>query len=382
MTKSKVALVRCESYDEAEVSAAVSRGAWLLGGISGFVKPGERITMKPNLLIASGPEKSVTTHPAVFKAVGLLLQQTGARVFYGDSPSIGACELNFKLSGLKQIGDELGFTLADFDHGREVLHKTARLNMKFVIANGALDSDGMVSLPKFKTHGLTRFTGAVKNQFGCVPGILKGQFHAKMADPYEFAAMLVDLNTYLRPRLYIMDGISAMEGNGPRNGKPRQMNVLLFSSDPIALDAAACRMIDLNPEFVPTSTAGEKAGLGTYHSENIELLGDDIESFTVKDFDVVKAPPERIVPGRVFAFIRNRITPRPAIDSVKCTACGTCIEMCPIGPTALDWTLAEAGRVPKHNYDKCIRCYCCQETCPEGAITIQNPPLSKLLFRA
>ena len=382
MVRSQVALVRCNEYGEDRVYAAVRRGMELLGGVSNFAKPNEKIVMKPNVLIGSNPEKCVTTHPAVFKAVGRLLQKAGAKVSYGDSPSFGGCESNMKKAGLKQAGDELGLTMADFDHGREVSHKTALLNKKFVIANGILEADGVVSLPKFKTHGLVRLTGAVKNQFGYVPGILKGQFHIKMADPYDFAAMLVDLNTLIRPRLYVMDGIMAMEGNGPRNGKPRKMNVLLFSIDPVAIDAIACRMIELNPEFVPTSKPGEKSGLGTYHYENIEALGDSIESFVVRDFRVTRKPPTRATTGHVRAFIRSRVTPRPVIDKAKCTNCGTCINMCPVGPTALDWMLHEAGKSPKHNYSHCIHCYCCQESCPEGAITIQNPLLSRLVFRS
>ena len=382
MVRSKVALVRCDEYDAEKVYDAVRRGIELLGGISNFAKPNETIVMKPNVLIGSDPDKCVTTHPAVFKGVGRLLLEAGAEVSYGDSPSFGSCESNMRISGLKQVGEELRLTLADFDHGREISHKTALLNKKFVIANGILEADGVVSLPKLKTHGLVRFTGAIKNQFGCIPGILKGQFHVKMADPYDFATMLVDLTTFIRPRLYIMDGIMAMEGNGPRSGKPRKMNVLLFSSDPIAMDAIACRIIDLNPEFVPTSKPGENSGLGTYHYENIELVGDSIESFVVKDFQVTRKPPIRAASGHVGAFIRNRVTPRPVIDKAKCTNCGTCVKICPVGSAALDWTLKEASKSPKHNYSHCIRCYCCQETCPEGAITIQNPFLSRLVFRS
>ncbi len=142
---------------------------------------------------------------------------------------------------------------------------------KFVIANGVLDSDGLVSLPKLKTHGLVRFTGAAKNQFGRVPGLLKNQYHVKLPDPYDFATMLVDLNTLIRPRLYIIDGIMAMEGNGPRSGNLKQLNVLLLSSDPIALDATASRIIHLDPEILPTSKPGEESGLGTYHAENITI---------------------------------------------------------------------------------------------------------------
>lgn len=382
MDRSRVALVRCNEYDEEQVSDAVLRGIELSGGIYNFAKPNEKIVMKPNVLIGSNPEKCVTTHPTVFKAVARLLQAAGAKVSYGDSPAFGGCAFNMKRAGLKQVGDELGLTLADFDHGREVSHKKALLNKKFVIANGILEADGVVSLPKLKTHGLVRFTGAVKNQFGCVPGILKGQFHVNMADPYDFATMLVDLNTFIRPRLYVMDGVIAMEGNGPRNGKPRRMNVLLFSSDPIAMDAIACRMIELNPEFVPTSKPGEKSGLGTYHYENIEVVGDNIESFVIRDFRVTRKPPMRATAGRIRVFIKNRVTPRPVIDKAKCNNCGTCIEMCPVGPTALDWVLREAGKSPEHNYSHCIRCYCCQETCPEGAITIQNPMLGRLVFRS
>jgi ferredoxin len=234
-------------------------------------------------------------------------------------------------------------------------------------------------MPKLKTHGLTRLTGAVKNQFGCIPGLAKGQFHAKMADPYEFASMLVDINTYLKPRLYVMDAVTAMEGNGPRNGRPRQMNVLLFSTDPVALDAVACKMIVLNPEYVPTSAPGEKAGLGTYHQENIEIVGERVETFVCPEFDVVREPPVSVSEGNLRKFIRNRTTPRPVIDRAKCDSCGTCIKMCPVGHTALDWAYVEAGKAPKHNYANCIRCYCCQELCPQGAITINRPVLSRLV---
>jgi Pyruvate/2-oxoacid:ferredoxin oxidoreductase delta subunit len=193
--------------------------------------------------------------------------------------------------------------------------------------------------------------------------------------------MLVDINTFIRPRLYVMDGIVAMEGNGPRNGKSRPMKVLIFSADPIAMDSIACKMIDLNPEFVPTSKPGEKANLGTYHYENMDIAGERIESFVVTDFQVLRKPPITTSAGTMRALLKNRLTPRPVIDTAKCTCCGTCIKMCPVKPTAIDWMQQEAGKSPKHNYDKCIRCYCCQETCPEGAITIKTPLLGRLIFR-
>jgi uncharacterized protein (DUF362 family)/Pyruvate/2-oxoacid:ferredoxin oxidoreductase delta subunit len=381
MNKAKVALVRCGTYEEGKVFEAVHSGLNLIGGISAFTKPGEKIVMKPNVLIGSNPESCVTTHPSVFKAVGRILKESGTTVYYGDSSAFGKSETNMRKSGLKQAGDEMGFLLADFDSGRLVHHKDGVLIKNFTIANGALDADGIVSLPKFKTHGIVRFTGAAKNQFGCIPGLLKGQYHVKLADPYDFSTMLVDLNMVLKPRLYIMDGISAMEGNGPRSGKAKKMNVLLFSSDPIALDATACRIIGFDPEFVPTSSPGEKAGLGTYHAENIEVMGEDIVSFLDSSFNVVLTPPMRCTSGRLRTFVKNQICERPVIDRSKCSICGTCVKMCPVEPKAVNWHTGDKTRPPSYKYNRCIRCYCCQETCPEGAISIENPFLSKIFSR-
>ena len=376
-----MALVKCNNYDETLVSDALKRGIALLGGISGMVKPGEKILLKPNLLSAVEPSRCVTTHPSVFKAAAAIFQAAGAKVFYGDSPAFGSIEPHIRKSGLKAVADELGVILSDFENGRTVSHKNALQNKQLFIANGVLETDGLVSLSKMKTHAHTRFTGAVKNQFGCIPGMLKPQYHVKLEDPYQFAKMLVDINTFIKPRLFIMDGIMAMEGNGPSNGKPRAMNVLLFSRDPVALDAVACKLIDLNPEYVPTSIPGEKSGLGTYHYENIEVVGDTLEQFIAKDFQVVKRPPEPANLGKLRGFVRNQTTSRPYIDLAKCTGCGTCIKICPVGAKALAWVNTGENKRPQHNYKNCIRCYCCQEMCPEGAITVKTPFLGKLIFR-
>ena len=381
MNKAKVVIMRCDTYADDEVFAAIQKGIDMLGGISAFARAGERIVIKPNVLIGTDPGQGVTTHPAVFRAVGELLKGAAATVLYGDSPSFGRSTPNLRKSGLKEVADELGFIAADFDSGRPVSHKDAILVKKFVIANGVLDSDGLVSLPKFKTHGLVRFTGAVKNQFGCVPGLLKSQYHVKLPDPYHFATMLVDLNTLIKPRLYVMDGIVAMEGNGPRSGKLKQLNVLLLSSDPIALDATACRIAHVDPEVVPTSKPGEKAGLGTYRAENIEIMGAALESFVDISFEIKRRPPMSRSGGRIRVFLKNRITQRPVIDKAKCTCCGTCVTMCPVQPKAVNWYNEDKSSPPRHNYGRCIRCYCCQEICPEGAIYLSNPLLGRIYSR-
>lgn len=381
MEKTKVVVIRCDTYEDEPVYRAIRKGLDLLGGISAFVKSGERIVIKPNVLLGMDPDKGVTTHPAVFKAVGRLLKEAGAGVYYGDSPAFGKSEASLVRAGLKQIGDELGFNVADFDSGRAVSHRNALLVKKFIIASGVLDADGLISLPRLKTHGFMRFTGAIKNQFGCIPGLLKSQYHVKLVEPCDFAAMLVDLNTLIKPRLYIMDGIIAMEGNGPRNGKLRPLNVLLLSSDPAALDAIACRIINLEPEVVPTSKPAEKAGLGTYHAEDIEVIGESIESFVTPDFEVNRTPPLPARGGWFRKVIKNAVTQRPVIAAARCTLCGSCVEMCPVNPKAVDWYKGDRSVPPRHNYDLCIRCYCCQEICPEGAILIKSPLAGRLFPR-
>ncbi len=379
MVGSRVALVRCDTYDYRAVRAAVRRGFDLIAA-SGLVKAGETIVMKPNVLHGTDPDQGVSTHPSVLKAVGESLLECGARVLFGDSPSLGASEGHMKRCGLKQAADEIGVRAADFDRGRTVRFGEGVLVRSFVIANGVLDSDGLVSLPKLKAHPLVRLTGAVKNQFGCIPGLLKRQYHVKLPDPHSFANMLVDLNMLTRPRFSVMDGIVAMEGDGPRSGRTRKTNVLLFSSDPVALDATACRIVNLDPEAVPTSQPGERAGLGTYHSENIELVGERLESFVCRDFDVIRTPPPSSGMTQGNVFVKNWLCERPTVNRSRCNRCGACVKICPVDPKAAGWRSSNGSRRPAYRYDRCIRCYCCQESCPTGAISAHRTLLGRVFY--
>jgi len=376
--KSKVALVRCGSYEIDEVRQAVSRGLELIGGAGAFVKPGEKILLKVNLLVGEVPEKCVNTHPAVFRSVAELFAAEGAIIQYGDSPGYGTPLAAAKKSGIAAVAEEMNIELADFKEGREVFFEEGNQNKKFFIANGILDADGVISLPKMKTHALERFTGGIKNQFGCVVGMRKGEFHVKLPDPNDFAKMLVDLNSFVNPRLYIMDGIVAMEGNGPRGGTPRPMNVLLFSTDPVALDATASRLINLNPLNVPTTLIGAEAGAGTFQEEEIEIVGDKLKDFICMDFKVERTPVKTVKKNQVISFLNNRLVPKPFIVTEKCTHCGTCVQSCPVEGKAVNWLNGDHTKPPVYDYKKCIRCYCCQEMCPEGAIMLKDPIIIKV----
>ncbi len=376
---SKVAIVRCESYDYGEIKKSVHRGIKLLGGISRFAHKGNKILLKPNLLTGDRPERCVTTHPLVFEAVAELLLTTGAKVSYGDSPPLGSPGRAAQRSGLAEKAKKLNIELADFKTKVDIFYDKGIQNKKFTIAKAVLDNDILISLPKLKTHGLAKFTGAVKNQFGCIPGVLKGEFHVRLPSADDFARMLVDLNMFINPKLYITDGVQGMEGNGPRGGTPVKMNMLLFSKDPIALDATICRLINLNPEYVPTIKYGKEAGAGTFAEDEIELVGDQFDSFKNSAFEIDRQPLKPYKQGSVLPFINRAIVPKPFIMAEKCIQCGICVTMCPLKPKALSFKENDKSCPPVYNYNDCIRCFCCQEMCPESAIQLKTPVLRKII---
>jgi uncharacterized protein (DUF362 family)/NAD-dependent dihydropyrimidine dehydrogenase PreA subunit len=378
---STVAVISCGTYDYQAVKAAVKKGLDLLGGAGRFARTGEKILLKVNLLVGEAPEKCVTTHPAVLRAAGELFKQAGARLYYGDSPSFGSTLAAARKAGMTAPAKEAGIELADFGKGEPVSFAEGRQNRNFVIAKPVLESDGVISLPKLKTHAFQKFTGCIKNQFGCVPGILKAEFHVKLPNANDFAKMLVDLDRLVRPRLYIMDGIYSMEGNGPRGGTPKQTGVLLFSDDPVALDATVCRMLSLDPALVPTTKFGQEFGRGTFEQHNIERAGDGLPSFKTGDFSIDRSPIRPYRSRGLLKFLNPLVLPRPVIDKSKCARCGVCVQMCPVVPRAVDWTDGDRSRPPAHDYSKCIRCYCCQEVCPEKAITVKKPLLRSMLIR-
>jgi len=210
---------------------------------------------------------------------------------------------------------------------------------------------------------------------GCIPGRRKGEYHQRIEKPADFARMLVDLNMFLKPRLYIMDGIGAMEGNGPMNGDPKKMNALLLSTDPIALDATVCRLVNVNPEYSYTITMGKQAGAGVYSSDEIALLGDDLNDLIAPDFNINRHPISNVRGSGVFMFDNDAGVEKPYIVDEKCQCCGVCIDVCPISPKALDWRDGNKSKPPLYDYNRCIRCFCCQELCPSGAISIKEPTL-------
>lgn len=386
--KHTVALIPLDTYEQPLVDEAVRQGIALLGGIGRFVRPEEKIVLKPNLLARALPQKAITTHPAVFSAVCKLLRDEGyAHLSYGDSPGNPTTtpDKAAETAGIAEAAAQYGVTRADFSSGSIVTFPEGRTAKSFYLCKGVQDADALISLCKMKTHALERITGAVKNQYGCITGVNKATGHASYPNSDIFADMLADLNLCVRPRLYIMDGVVAMEGNGPTSGTPVNMNVLLFSADPVALDAVFAALVHLAPEAVPTCVSGVKAGLGVMDEKAIEVITPDAaltltqarEKYGKADFDVFRGVIRK---GFLFNFmpLLPFLQNRPRVDPKKCVACGVCEESCPVPEKAVH---SGNGHKAKYDYKKCIRCFCCQEMCPVKAIEVYQNPITKLLSK-
>jgi uncharacterized protein (DUF362 family)/Pyruvate/2-oxoacid:ferredoxin oxidoreductase delta subunit len=367
LKSSKVILLKCRESSVYRVQNALEEGLELLGGIGRFVKKGEKILLKPNLLAADPPETATCTHPSVFEATARILKKFGAEVMYGDSPCLHPPLRALKRSGLQEVAERLNLIPADFELSRRVYYGEAKQNRVFEIAEGVFNADGIISLPKLKTHGFTLLTCAIKNQFGCIPGMAKSGYHAKLEELEQFSQMLVDLTMLLKPKLYIMDGIIAMEGNGPRKGNPVELGALLISQDPVAMDAVASRLVGVEPERIMTTLKGHESRAGTML--DIELIGDEISEIKRKIALPTDGRGFHSMPLFIRRGLKRLMVHAPVIQYKRCTACLECHRICPSNPKSI--VIRDDG-FPMHVYRTCIRCYCCQETCPEGAIILKR----------
>ena len=370
-----VSIVRCADYGEENVYLAVGEAIGLQGGMKRFVKKGERILLKPNLLAAKAVSSAVTTHPQVVKAVIRLVKEAGATPVVGDSPGVGSARKVADRCGLGEVLGDTGTELVEFRDAVQAENRGGHTFRRFEVAKEALEVDGIINIPKLKTHVQMFLTMGVKNMFGCVPGKRKPQWHlAAGTDSLFFAGMLLDLYYLLKPRLTVMDAIIAMEGNGPGSGVPRDAGLVLASADALRMDAAAACILGARPDDVPVLRAARARNLDIDVS-GITVLGERIEDVKIKNFQfppVVSPNMTERLPYFIDRLLRKSLTSRPDVAGSICTLCGICVEVCP--PSAMKKT----GKI-LIDYDRCIRCFCCQEMCPHGAITSKEGWLKRLI---
>lgn len=379
MEKSKVILLPCETYGEENIYSLMKKGLELLGGLPRLIGKEEKILLKPNLLKKAEVEKAVITHPVVVGAFARILREEGYKnIVLADSCGNGTTNKVIKGTGMDDYLEKYQIPAIDYTEGVQVTYPEGIQAKEFILPKELLEADCVISLSKMKTHALERITGAVKNSYGFVYGRNKAIGHTKYPSADSFARMLIDLNRCVNPRLYIMDGIMAMEGNGPGSGDPTPMKVMLMSKDPVALDSVFARLVNLKPQLVPTNYHGEKMGLGSWKEEKIEVLLPDgtvlpmaevVKRFGNPSFHVDRTQVRHNIWTKM-AKALNLFQKKPYIEEEKCIRCGICVKSCPVVGKAVDFRNGK-GNPPTYDYKKCIRCFCCQEMCPQKAIKVK-----------
>lgn len=376
--KSKVVLLPCGEYDEEKVYTLLKQGLYLVGGVEALIPKDAKILLKPNLLKRAEVEKAVITHPVVVGAFARILRENGyEQIVLADSCGHGTTQAVIRGTGMDTYLEKYQIPAIDYSEGIKVDYPQGIQAKEFILPKELLEQNCVISLSKMKTHALERITGAVKNSYGFVYGFHKAKGHTQYPSADSFARMLIDLNKCVAPKLYVMDGIVAMEGNGPGSGDPVQMNVMLMSTDPVALDSVFSRLVYLKPEMVPTNYHGEKMGLGTWKEEGITLLTPDGEIFmseAVKrygnpQFNVDRTEVRKNIWTRMAGAL-NIFRKKPYIENDKCVHCGICVQSCPVPGKAVDFRKGK-DKPPVYDYKKCIRCFCCQEMCPKKAIKVK-----------
>jgi uncharacterized protein (DUF362 family)/Pyruvate/2-oxoacid:ferredoxin oxidoreductase delta subunit len=362
-----VSIVRCPEYREELVYKKLKEAIDLLGGIQHFISPEETVLLKPNLLIGRPAEKCVNTHPLVVKAAARLVLEAGALPLIGDSPQLDSAQKACDKCGIGDVARELGLEIVEFEP-IDRANPAGRVFKSFTLGKVVNEVDKIINLAKLKTHSLTGLTLSVKNMFGCVPGARKGQWHVRThtAGKEYFARMLLDLYYFVKPTLNIVDGITAMEGQGPGFGDPRPLGLMIAGADGVAVDRVIAEIVNVPVEQVPTLMVALQEGYGTARLEEIEVRGESIAEVTVADF---KAPQFQDmmgkIPGPILRLLKAYLTTQPAVKKEQCVECEMCLRACP-----RQCITHPEGSI-RINEDACIQCLCCMEICPQGAIELR-----------
>ncbi|MCX5904130.1 MAG: DUF362 domain-containing protein [Proteobacteria bacterium] len=369
-----VSIVRCPEYREEQVYKSIAEALDLLGGLRQFISPGEKVLLKPNLLIGRPPEKCVTTHPLVVKAVARMVREAGAFPVIGDSPQLDSARKACDKCGIGDVARELGVEIVEFEPV-DLSNPDGRVFKNFTLGKVVKEVDKIINLAKLKTHSLTTLTLAVKNMFGCVPAARKGQWHVRThtAGKEYFARMLLDLYYFVKPTLNIVDGIIGMEGQGPGFGDPRPIGLVIAGADGVAVDRVIAEIVNIPAEQVPILMVALRDGYGTGRLEEIAVLGESIEGVKVADFKTPQFQDMMAkIPGPIMRLLKAYLTAQPTVKKEQCVECEMCLRACP-----RECITHPAGAI-RINEEACIQCLCCMEICPQGAIELRPGFLLKL----
>jgi uncharacterized protein (DUF362 family)/Pyruvate/2-oxoacid:ferredoxin oxidoreductase delta subunit len=382
---SKVSVVKCEEYDPKLLKEKILEG---LNNINFDPKifSNKKVVLKPNLLAPATPAKAVITHPLFFDAIAEIIIENNGIPILIESPAINSVQTVLKKGGYDEIIKKHNIKIADNKIKKEIHFDGDNKFKNIEVAESLLDADIIVNMPKCKTHGLTYFTGAVKNLFGLIPGMDKSKMHLKLPQKTDFSDFMLDLQDIFLHGikkdliiLNIMDAILGMEGEGPSNaGNPKKINAIITSLDGVAVDYTAAKLCNLDINKIITVKHGFKRNFFSSSPEDIEFSGNDIDEMIVKDF--IPAKGSFFILTENIPFLtktaKNLLTDKPVPREDKCTLCYKCKTICPADAISLQ---SGTKNIPDFNYSKCIRCYCCMEVCPEAAIVKKSGMLQWIL---
>ena len=377
----EVYVVKCSDYGQA--AEKIDLLFSMMGGMSRFAATGEKIVLKVNLLQPSTPEQAVCTHPAIVAAIGRMVKGEGAVATIADSPGSGykynekALSTLYAKSGMLGAAEEAGIEINLDTTYQPVSFPEGKLIKRFEVITPVIEADAVFNLCKLKTHVFMSMTGAVKNNFGVIPGLAKPGYHAKLHDKGHFADMLLDLAEYVSPRISIMDAVVGMEGEGPgATGTPRHIGLLLGSVNPLALDVVAGEIIGLRREQNPVLIAAASRGITPTRLEEVSVIGADISKLRKDDYKFPVTIYEGLGMGKLplwqralVPFFKNGFSLTPQVVTKACIGCGICRDSCPVEAITVTEDKPKHARMDEK---KCIRCYCCHELCPEKAIRLQK----------
>jgi uncharacterized protein (DUF362 family)/NAD-dependent dihydropyrimidine dehydrogenase PreA subunit len=369
----QIALARCDDYEISRVRSAILQLLEPLGGMRAFVKPGERILLKPNMLSVKSPEQAVTTHPSMVQVVAELVREAGGRVLIGDSPGIGSFQRVADKSGIARAAAESGAELTEFNSTVDL--PGIGTFRRFTLAKAYWQADKIINLPKLKTHEMMTMTCAVKNLFGAVVGAEKAGWHLKAgASREQFARLLLEIYLLKKPVLNIVDAIVAMEGNGPGSGDPLQRGLLMAGVNPVAVDLVAGHLAGIPNDLLHVEREARRMGLAGTSWDEIEIVGESLDRFPSKPFKLPGGLDVQFgMPKFLNTLLKRQLTSFPAADRQRCVLCGICRDACP----------PEAIKIKNSaltvDQERCIRCWCCRELCPHDALLVQRSLVLKIV---
>ncbi|MEK7279145.1 MAG: DUF362 domain-containing protein, partial [Nitrospirota bacterium] len=331
----KVSIVNCHDYRYEDVYSAVKHSIDLLGGIGKYVKTGQSVLLKPNLLSGKHQDMAITTHPAIVKAVITLVREAGGRPFIGDSPAAfpfakEGIDKIAEIAGIKDMADEMCVDIIDLNEPMTVSGPVGGTFKEYEISRVAINSDLVINLPKLKTHSQMVLTSAVKNLFGCVPGTRKVQWHYKAGvDRIYFARMLVEVSQIINPVLTIVDGIIGLEGDGPGSaGTPRHIGLIVAGTNCSAIDLVVSKIVGVPEDQIPTIIAAREKGI-VKDLDEVMILGEQISKVAIRDFKLPASTDLVFGPKVMRGIIKESVMVKPIEDRDTCTLCGECAQICP-----------------------------------------------------